>query len=56
MNTTLELKGYEKSIRFFSYTKNLKFGKQGGGRGRVRKYAIEYFYQKLFCKTIAKVF
>ena len=32
MNTrTLELKGYEKSIRFFSYTKNLKFRKQGGG-------------------------
>ena len=31
MNTTLELKGYEKDIRFFSYTKNLKFGKGGGG-------------------------
>ena len=55
MNTTLELKGYEKSIRFFSYTKNLKFRKQGRGRG-VQKYAIEYIYQILFCKTIAKVF
>ena len=53
------IKRIRKDIRFFSYTKNVKFGKGGKTGTKMRYYSIEYFHRKLivhFVKQQQKFF